>query len=188
MSDGKQQEARGMMISDSKKQAEHERLMHQASQPTSQPQQPGEAAPEKVTLRDVLKEHFLFAIECEHETKLDRAVCACSKLQLPQSGSVIGAVEYWINHVMEEAEAALSSEAQPPKRDLSIPTCPQCGLEATYRAPYGKQEFYCPNAHYWLSSEAGGEPQPKPFNNMLELNRLAAEPAKGQPEQDKETK
>ena len=50
------------------------------------------------SLASVLREHWLFAIECHHEAKTDQAVCACG-LKTQERENVGAAVQDWIQHV-----------------------------------------------------------------------------------------
>lgn len=51
-------------------------------------------------IRDVLREHYLFAITCDHERKQDNPICACSRIFLGWHPTVGAAVDAWIEHVM----------------------------------------------------------------------------------------
>lgn len=53
-------------------------------------------------LRDVLREHWLTRIECDHATRTDRPVCACSLWRCDPMPNVGAAVEAWIDHVCEQ--------------------------------------------------------------------------------------
>lgn len=48
-----------------------------------------------------LRTHWLQTIECNHEAKTDRAVCACGVWVSSPQPNVGQAVERWIEHVME---------------------------------------------------------------------------------------
>lgn len=50
----------------------------------------------------VLKEHWLTHIKCDHESKTDKAFCACSEMGGEECNSVGGAVQTWIDHVLEQ--------------------------------------------------------------------------------------
>jgi hypothetical protein len=47
----------------------------------------------------VLKDHYLVTVECDHNTKQDRPICACSLVDLGWHPSVGHAVEAWIDHL-----------------------------------------------------------------------------------------
>lgn len=49
----------------------------------------------------VLADHYLFAINCDHELKRDQAWCACSLVNLGWHESVGAAVSSWIDHVAD---------------------------------------------------------------------------------------
>jgi len=55
-----------------------------------------------------LRKHWLHAIECDHERKLDHPICACSRVDLGWHSSVGAAVDAWIAHVLRTP--ALPSE------------------------------------------------------------------------------
>lgn len=52
-------------------------------------------------LRRCLREHYLAGIECDHVMRTDKASCACSAVNLPVCSTVGGAVQTWIDHVVE---------------------------------------------------------------------------------------
>lgn len=53
--------------------------------------------------RDVLREHWLTGIHCDHEAKTDVATCYCSVWRSEPMPSVSAAVDAWIEHVAEMA-------------------------------------------------------------------------------------
>jgi hypothetical protein len=57
-------------------------------------------AAERRRLRKHLREHYLFAIQCDHEAKTDVPLCSCSKWPCPPQPSIGEAVERWIDHVL----------------------------------------------------------------------------------------
>jgi hypothetical protein len=59
---------------------------------------------------DVLREHWLHAIECDHEKKVDRPICACSKVNLGWHASVGLAVETWLMHLQGVVNESAVSE------------------------------------------------------------------------------
>lgn len=62
-------------------------------------------------LADVLREHHLAHITCDHDTKQDNPVCACSKINLGWHSSVGQAVEAWLAHVMVEIKTRCAASA-----------------------------------------------------------------------------
>ncbi len=54
-------------------------------------------------MRDVLREHYLLAITCDHERRQDNPICACSRIFLGWHPTVGAAVDAWIEHVMSTA-------------------------------------------------------------------------------------
>jgi hypothetical protein len=61
-------------------------------------------------LRVVLRGHWLSGIECDHDTKRDFSTCACGLWASNNEPSVGAAVNAWIEHVFEKAEAGLSPQ------------------------------------------------------------------------------
>jgi hypothetical protein len=57
----------------------------------------------------VLREHWLHAMECDHETKQDKPHCACSRVDLGWHPSVGAAVEAWLEHVVVAASPAAAA-------------------------------------------------------------------------------
>lgn len=53
-------------------------------------------------LRQVLINHWLTGIECDHARKMDRAGCSCSLVDLGWHASVGRAVDSWIDHIEAE--------------------------------------------------------------------------------------
>ena len=51
----------------------------------------------------LLREHWLHAVECDHERKMDRPICACSRVDLGWHPSVGAAVEAWVSHLQTVA-------------------------------------------------------------------------------------
>ena len=66
-------------------------------------EEPESAAPPQVPSPQVsiaiLRKHYLAGIECNHKSKTDRAMCACSRWNCPPQPSVGAAVERWLEHV-----------------------------------------------------------------------------------------
>jgi hypothetical protein len=58
----------------------------------------------------VLREHALTHIECDHDTKRDTPVCACSRAFLGWHPSVGEAVEAWVQHVSRVLSGSPASE------------------------------------------------------------------------------
>lgn len=48
---------------------------------------------------EVLRDHWLHQIVCDHETKRDMPICACSTVNLGWHENVGAAVEAWIRHI-----------------------------------------------------------------------------------------
>ena len=61
------------------------------------------------TLREVLKEHWLFSIETPHppEKPVNKASCSCSLVNFPERPNAIAAAADWIEHVIEKCQEAL---------------------------------------------------------------------------------
>ena len=55
-------------------------------------------------LRHSLFDHYLVHIECAHEVQQDRAICACSRVDLGFHLTVGDAVRSWIEHVIDKAD------------------------------------------------------------------------------------
>lgn len=51
---------------------------------------------------EMLRKHWLWQVECHHETKTDTPRCSCSRWPCEPQPSVGEAVERWIEHVLEE--------------------------------------------------------------------------------------
>lgn len=65
-----------------------------------------EPKPDFERMAQVLREHWLTGMECDHVTKTDIPNCFCSRWRpLPQP-SVGKAVECWIEHVIEQMRSA----------------------------------------------------------------------------------
>lgn len=56
------------------------------------------ASPATVSV-GVLRQHWLRAMECDHETKQDKPHCSCSQVDLGWHPSIGAAVEAWLAHV-----------------------------------------------------------------------------------------
>lgn len=55
-------------------------------------------------VREVLREHYLAQVTCDHERKQDNPVCACSLVHLGWHPSVGAAVDAWIEHAVEQMQ------------------------------------------------------------------------------------
>lgn len=55
-------------------------------------------------VQEVLREHYLMQITCDHERKMDNPVCACSLVNLGWHPSVGAAVDAWIEHALEQMQ------------------------------------------------------------------------------------
>lgn len=55
---------------------------------------------------EVLQQHWLHAIECDHEKKVDRPICACSQVDLGWHATVGAAVDAWLQHVAQASGPA----------------------------------------------------------------------------------
>jgi len=53
-------------------------------------------------LRDVLREHWLTGIHCDHDAKTDVATCYCTVWRSAPASNVSVAVDAWIDHVIEQ--------------------------------------------------------------------------------------
>ncbi len=62
-------------------------------------------------VREVLTEHWVTEIRCNHEDKTDTAFCACSEYPGEPANSVSGAVNNWIDHVVKEIERVLEAQS-----------------------------------------------------------------------------
>ena len=56
---------------------------------------------EETRLRDILKQHYLYEIHCNHETKTDNPRCACSLVYLGDHPTMGDAAAAWVDHVLE---------------------------------------------------------------------------------------
>lgn len=61
-------------------------------------------------LRQVLRDHWITGIVCDHEAKTDRATCSCSLWYCEPQDCVGDAVDSWIDHIQDQLE--LLSEKQ----------------------------------------------------------------------------
>lgn len=52
----------------------------------------------------VLKEHYLSAVQCDHEAKTDLACCWCAVWSSGPRPSIGEAVDAWVGHVLEQIE------------------------------------------------------------------------------------
>ena len=70
-------------------------------------------------MAELLKEHWLFGIECHHQAKTDQSICACG-LKFPERESVGKAVQDWIDHISNLANlrAIARESAQDPASKL----------------------------------------------------------------------
>ncbi len=67
-----------------------------------------------VKLAEAFRYHYICSIECDHENKLDRVICACSTINLGWHPSVGKAVDAWHKHVMHAAIAAATPPVERP--------------------------------------------------------------------------
>jgi hypothetical protein len=51
--------------------------------------------------RNVLREHWISGIICDHVSKTDRATCSCSLWRSDPKPNIGAAVDAWIDHVLE---------------------------------------------------------------------------------------
>ncbi len=58
--------------------------------------------PDFARMAQVLREHWLTGLECDHEAKTDVANCFCGRWRPAPEPSVGQAVERWVEHVMEQ--------------------------------------------------------------------------------------
>ena len=56
----------------------------------------------KARITEVLREHWLTGVQCNHEASTDMATCFCSHWRSSAQPSVGAAVERWIEHVLEQ--------------------------------------------------------------------------------------
>lgn len=75
-------------------------------------------APREEALRTVLREHWLTAIDCDHEAKTDTARCYCTRWTGAPQPNVGAAVEEWIAHVLA-ALASLPASREKPLSEYS---------------------------------------------------------------------
>jgi hypothetical protein len=89
---------------------------------------------------NILRQHYLAWIECDHEQQMDNPQCACSKVDLGWHPTVGDAVNAWIEHV----RAALQGDqpTEPPKH--AAEPCPpgecnqgMCGGFSDHNGPCG---------------------------------------------------
>jgi hypothetical protein len=107
-------------------------------------------------LRDVLKEHYLVTIICDHEAKTDTPQCVCSLVAFDSYPSVGQAVDAWIDHVIAQTEhdtrSQLTQSAQcltqsaqfSPFEEMSetIPTFDRAAIEARFKAAINNDVQY----------------------------------------------
>lgn len=55
---------------------------------------------------DILREHYVIEIRCDHDAKRDKVFCNCSLVDLGWHDSVGDAVASWVSHVIDELAAA----------------------------------------------------------------------------------
>ena len=53
-------------------------------------------------IADVLRDHFLAEMVCDHERERDNPRCACSRVHLGWYPTVVEAAEGWIAHVLAQ--------------------------------------------------------------------------------------
>jgi hypothetical protein len=71
-------------------------------------------------LRKVLTDHWLAAMICDHENETDKAICSCSRVNLPIMKSVAESAKTWVDHVVDEFHKIAS--IQPSDDVVSVPT------------------------------------------------------------------
>jgi len=64
-------------------------------------------------LRRVLQDHYLFQVACDHDRKLDKPICACSRINLGWYSSVGDAVNAWIDHTLGMLDLAAWTPGHP---------------------------------------------------------------------------
>ena len=62
-------------------------------------------------LAEILTDHYLAAMVCDHRDRLDNPQCACSRVHLGWHPSVGAAVQAWVAHVMAMAKDAGADHA-----------------------------------------------------------------------------
>lgn len=62
-------------------------------------------------LESILFDHALTEIQCDHDTSRDRAICACSLVDLGWWKSVCLARQSWVDHVMAVIRGGWSTDA-----------------------------------------------------------------------------
>jgi hypothetical protein len=80
--------------------------------------QPQEALTVPAIPMGVLRQHWLHALECDHDKAMDRPHCACCQTDLGWHPSIGAAVEAWLAHVAEAAAAP--TQAQPAQQTDDI--------------------------------------------------------------------
>ena len=58
-------------------------------------------------MRKVLTDHWLAAMICDHKNETDKAICSCSRVNLPVMKSVGESAATWVEHVIGELKNAL---------------------------------------------------------------------------------
>jgi hypothetical protein len=104
---------------------------------------------------ELLRKHYLCGIQCNHERKIDRAICACSEWNCPPQPTVGEAVERWIEHVASRTDLTRPAPSAPQDKARC-----DCGtlLECATFIENGEEvrhHNYCPKCD-------GGEAAPAP--------------------------
>lgn len=87
-----------------------------------------------VTVHRVLREHWLTAMECNHEAKTDTVRCYCTVWTGTPQPSVAAAIEQWVEHVLNHLRASLAAPASPPA-ERGEERCPECKQIFTCQSP-----------------------------------------------------
>lgn len=61
-------------------------------------------------MRETLKQHWVTAVDCNHEEKKDTVRCSCSVWTGTPKSSVGQAIDEWIDHVVDRAQRAMRGE------------------------------------------------------------------------------
>jgi hypothetical protein len=80
--------------------------------------QPQEALTVPAIPMGVLRQHWLHALECDHDKAMDRPHCACCQTDLGWHPSIGAAVEAWLAHVAEAAAAPTQAQQPAQQTDL----------------------------------------------------------------------
>jgi hypothetical protein len=58
--------------------------------------------------QEVLRDHWVHEVVCDHEAKTDRVVCSCSRWRGDPMPNVGAAIDAWAAHVVSELEMILT--------------------------------------------------------------------------------